>query len=136
MKVSNICQCVHLHLLFFQLCFCFGFVDVISRVLSQCEVKHCTEWESLPHRITTSFAFIQVRDVLMQGCSCRAAVKTNIQDCIIHFLFLVCKALRLAHQRQVAIILGALACQFLDLSAQISEAELAFTLCLSLCLLQ
>lgn len=61
MKVSNIYQCVHLHLLFFQLCF--GFVDV----------------------------------------------KPNIQDYIIH-LFLVCKALHLAHQRQVAIILGAFAC--------------------------
>lgn len=61
MKVSNIYQCVHLHLLFFQLCFCFGFVDVISRVLSQREVKHCTEWESFLKVIgITSFAFIQV----------------------------------------------------------------------------
>lgn len=46
------------------------------------------------------------------------------------FLFTPCKALCLAHQRHVAVFLCASVLSFPHLPAQISEAELALTLCL------
>lgn len=44
MKVSNIYECVQLHLLFFV-----GFIDVISGWLCWDKVRHLSEWDSLPH---------------------------------------------------------------------------------------